>query len=1016
MKKKFLEYFQIILYNDSDSIYYNQILNESLNDSYTFLSDEIAKFDNLKNGYINLSSFKRILDKLQTKLDNEIIEYLIYIMKKSSYEDPILIYKDNEYIPLLHDLKYSKFLDIIKENTTSPKINRLTQNDLSIKNSFLIEVNNKDKINNINDQHISEVIFDSSCTNEIYKNIMLKISDLIINENFGNSDNEKKLHAHTNNKLIINQINYFSCLQYFLFNKFLTSSYENGSKLHSIKDSEGYNLKGFEPQKIFEILHIEFSELEKIIFTEQFKIKFDNLINLEEEINKRTFDLNNYLKNNFIDYNKLILELFEIFFSKLNEEILNNNFSNNHCEFENVKINLNINFDKNHGENKIHQVNSSEKVQNDNLDLNLKNTFLLEIIDFESLKDYKEIKAILIKNLYQLINNVSMQIAYSTFKEVENELISIGNFEKNEEMNLDFQKIIIVLNNISEIIFGLKLENYKKPDTGSNFIEIFDLLKAIILIDCEICNNQKVSNNNYDQAFINFHKWFLLYFKKNVNIKNIYDTIKESFLIFKIFFSINNKTVQNINNNSDYSLAFTKNESEFMQDKIILNIIELKKNFKDLSNIIDNEMLRNDFQKKENIQQYNFIFNMAIKDIFETKISLENLWKNLFEINPFDKLKNFQKVIPDKERFLFLINVFMNINEEYTESITQANCFKNEKTKNIEKLFQQFNKINKKISLKNLINFCKHYSIFQKEYILLSDFPSNKYFDNHLNQLHISLEYLIDLIYPKVQEIKILEKKESNLSEKDKDSKSQLISKKESNKSDNEKCTIIENKEDNIFKDIKKESAVDTISVRSLQKSLSNEKEFINSQRLSNKDFEENYDYHNKTDERTNPDNLILKNNENEKINLAQFREISNEENSISDDLLVNKIKLFIKLNYHETINNFERLIFLTQFKIKVCENRRFIFIKDFYEFMIEKEIIEENFLEYNLKGNFSRDNLEDNFIKILPPFLIQDHKVDLEELKNLVENLTFEEKIENFNIESKNYFDFIMGEILKCN
>lgn len=137
--------------------------------------------------------------------------------------------------------------------------------------------------------------------------------------------------------------------------------------------------------------------------------------------------------------------------------------------------------------------------------------------------------------------------------------------------------------------------------------------------------------------------------------------------------------------------------------------------------------------------------------------------------------------------------------------------------------------------------------------------------------------------------------------------------------------------------------------------------------------------------------------------------DFANEETS---KLLMNKIKTFLIKNSSKFVNNFERLLFLIQMKITIFESRRFINFLDFYEFLKEKNIIEENFHELNIFAYNESDYLT-NIKKLFPKYLFQDDLLDIDQMKSIIENISFDEKVEKYNIESKDFFNNLLGETL---
>ena len=160
-KNLFLSFFSnVIYYNSNQKEEFNKLLASKFYNKKTQFLEIVSFFDENKKGFITFTTLKKILENLQLKFNNEILEYLIFLMKNY-----------NEENTNLNELKYINLINVIENSEIDPN---------------LIEKNNEINNNNNNDEEPIEI------TNEEYlnnvKKIIAKIGNLLLNKkrNFDN--------------------------------------------------------------------------------------------------------------------------------------------------------------------------------------------------------------------------------------------------------------------------------------------------------------------------------------------------------------------------------------------------------------------------------------------------------------------------------------------------------------------------------------------------------------------------------------------------------------------------------------------------------------------------------------------------------------------------------------------------------------------------------------------------------------------------------------------------------------
>lgn len=94
----------IINYSSENSVALNQQIKQILYPYKSMLLSETRKMDQNNTGYITFYNLKKLLDNLKIELDEDIMEYFIFLMK--SFDDP------DSY---LRDLKYNNIVSLLVE-------------------------------------------------------------------------------------------------------------------------------------------------------------------------------------------------------------------------------------------------------------------------------------------------------------------------------------------------------------------------------------------------------------------------------------------------------------------------------------------------------------------------------------------------------------------------------------------------------------------------------------------------------------------------------------------------------------------------------------------------------------------------------------------------------------------------------------------------------------------------------------------------------------------------------------
>ena len=272
-QKTFMDSFKdIVIYDKNMEEKYIQKLEKYFKDKKDKLVNEFEFIDFNKSGKISFIALKKVVEKLKINIKNEILEYMIFFMKRSSIND---INNVNNYS--LRDLNYKIFLD---------KISSLlkTNNDLDIESNNLSEIEN----NNFEEAFNGNISGDNSLieiTNEEYNE---KIS-LIINS----ISSEIMKKSNKNTEEYINK----------LFNKYVTTD-ENG--IQTIELSKLV-------EEIKNSLFIEFNQIDIFCLYSRFQINENkNNVNNNELINFKSFKNEILLYANQILSSKKKIDLVQI--------------------------------------------------------------------------------------------------------------------------------------------------------------------------------------------------------------------------------------------------------------------------------------------------------------------------------------------------------------------------------------------------------------------------------------------------------------------------------------------------------------------------------------------------------------------------------------------------------------------------------------------------------------------------------------------------------------------------------
>lgn len=583
--------------------------------------------------------------------------------------------------------------------------------------------------------------------------------------------------------------------------------------------------------EFFEFLKFDFSKLEKYIIIRNLGIVKENNLKIDffssHELDKKYMTFENFVNNSKIDFLKFKSHLFEAYYNNSCTSLLNisanernknikNNFSENKSHINKTEHML---------------IKDKLLLEIIDLQANeaFKNSISKIKAAFEKIAVHI-FKLVIISIFYEVDSELrSLQSLENNGNKSGNNINNSNRAQYGSEDMEEI--IISVLNKIlffqNDICFSSKEGNHDIDHNPSikisnneykSLIDLFEFKNILNKINLIECFNQskptleRIRNNNHVNYDINY--------KENHNSIGF---AKEENLIFifleKILFNYNFNQFNNCKNpnydennrhskddtnknndtgiykkhllkseikeiiNANYShlaniIDLNNHKAENSKQSILFNVLSsnnkilsyintIKINFKSLSDLIEEEMRKNSFNRTENKNDFHLIYNNAIKEIFKIKFDIKKDFVNqLLEYNFLEKLKSFKNIF-DKDKFLLLLNNFLNRKnieqENYnfkkienlcnnnTSNSFQANKFKNESMQNLEKKNFILNQKHEKVCLKDLLSFCKEYGIVKKPFVLYHSLPDNLFTeDSHsnFNKKEILINKLLENIYP----------------------------------------------------------------------------------------------------------------------------------------------------------------------------------------------------------------------------------------------------------------------------
>ena len=350
-QKIFLNCFpDILIYNkDIEDIYLKKIAGY-FRDKIEILKNEFESFDLNKKGTITFIALKKIVEKIKINLKKEILEFMIYFMKRECINSSNNVdINNNDHIYSLRDLNYQIIIEDIYTHINNNDID--TNDNSNISNHDINENNNNNfdgflNINSMNDDNSYIEI-----TNEEYNEKLAMVMNSISSEIIKKSNN--------NIQDYINQT----------FNKYV------------LTDDDGHQIIELSKlvDEIKSTLFIELNQIEIFCLYSKFKINEDKNPNSAELIDYQSFKneilsignqqikdnispneiMNNYDNNEVIviNENNIIKNNDE---EKKEDIINNNNNENNNNENNNNENNVNVNVDNKKENEKENEQNNEE--------------------------------------------------------------------------------------------------------------------------------------------------------------------------------------------------------------------------------------------------------------------------------------------------------------------------------------------------------------------------------------------------------------------------------------------------------------------------------------------------------------------------------------------------------------------------------------------------------------------------------------------------------------------------------
>ena len=325
-QKIFLDCFpDISIYNkDIEDIYLKKIAGY-FRDKIEILKNEFESFDLNKKGTITFIALKKIVEKIKINLKKEILEFMIYFMKRACINSSNNVdINNNEHIYSLRDLNYQIIIEDIYTHINNNEID--TNDNSNISNHDINENNNNNfdgflNINSMNDDNSYIEI-----TNEEYNEKIAMVMNSISSEIVKKSNN--------NIQDYINQT----------FNKYV------------LTDDDGHQIIELSKlvDEIKSTLFIELNQIEIFCLYSKFKINEDKNPNSAE----------------LIDYQSFKNEILLIENQQMKDNISPNEIMNNYDNNEVIVINEN-NIIKNNEEKK-NDINNNNNENNANINLDNK--------------------------------------------------------------------------------------------------------------------------------------------------------------------------------------------------------------------------------------------------------------------------------------------------------------------------------------------------------------------------------------------------------------------------------------------------------------------------------------------------------------------------------------------------------------------------------------------------------------------------------------------------------------------
>lgn len=332
-QKIFLNCFpDISIYNkEIEDIYLKKIAGY-FKDKIELLRKEFESFDLNKRGTITFIALKKIVEKLKINLKKEILEFMIYFMKRPCINNSNNINNENKYS--LRDLNYQIIIEDIYTHINNNNID--TSDNSNLSNNDFNEINNNNYDGFLNNNSMNDDNSYIEITNEEYNEKIALVMNSISSEILKKSNNNAQDY--------INQV----------FNKYV------------ISDDDGHQIIELSKlvDEIKNSLFIELNQIEIFCLYSKFKINEDKITNTSELIDYESF------KNEILSYenqqikenntpNELILN------SDKNENILIIDINENNTD-KNIENNEEVKKEINNVNKNVEEINKKENENEQN--------------------------------------------------------------------------------------------------------------------------------------------------------------------------------------------------------------------------------------------------------------------------------------------------------------------------------------------------------------------------------------------------------------------------------------------------------------------------------------------------------------------------------------------------------------------------------------------------------------------------------------------------------------------------